>query len=177
MDGAKFHGVDLDWMKAQWRDCKNRDDQLAIFRDMTGAKPEEILAILGEEPALTENQKTGFPSQRRPWTEKEDGIIREMKASGCKERDIATVLGRSITSVGVRWSKLKKERPAVPAPTADQKPAQHYRSLDEARSELSTMLEEEAFICEKLAAVRAKIEDYRIQLAEILLMAGDRPNA
>ena len=50
---ADFHGLDIGWMQAQYRDCRDKREQLEIFGDLTGAKRTEILEVLGASAPVT----------------------------------------------------------------------------------------------------------------------------
>jgi len=110
MAEAKFHGVDLGWMQAQWRDCVNKRMQLGIFRDMTGAPQRDILAVLGEDP------KTEFPpmKHRGTWKKEEDEYLLKAVSEGKSDREIATEIGRGVNAVSVRLNGMRRRGIEVP---------------------------------------------------------------
>ena len=110
MAEAKFHGVDLGWMQAQWRDCVNKRVQLKIFRDMTGAKNPEILMALGEDP------KMEFPPMKHAgaWSKEEDEYLLKAVSEGKTDREIATEIGRGVNAVSVRLNGMRRRGIEVP---------------------------------------------------------------
>ena len=110
MAEAKFHGVDIGWMQAQWRDCVNKRVQLGIFRDMTGAPQGDILAVLGEDP------KTEFPPVKHAgtWSAEEDRFLLRAVSEGKSDREIAREMGRGEKAVGVRLVSLRRRGIEVP---------------------------------------------------------------
>lgn len=109
-DSPKFHGVDLGWMQAQWRDCVNKRMQLKIFRDMTGAKNPEILTALGEDP------KTELPPMKHAgtWSKEEDEYLLKAVSEGKSDREIAAEIGRGVNAVGVRLNGMRRRGIEVP---------------------------------------------------------------
>lgn len=110
MAEARFHGVDLGWMQAQWRDCVNKRVQLKIFRDMTGAKNPEILMALGEDP------KMEFPPMKHAgaWSKEEDEYLLKAVSEGKTDREIATEIGRGVNAVSVRLNGMRRRGIEVP---------------------------------------------------------------
>ena len=110
MAEAKFHGVDLGWMQAQWRDCLDKGGQLKIFRDMTGAKNPEILMALGEDP------KAEFPPMKHAgtWSAEEDRFLLRAVSEGKSDREIAREMGRGEKAVAVRLTSLRRRGIEVP---------------------------------------------------------------
>lgn len=110
MAEAKFHGVDLGWMQAQWRDCVDKARQLKIFRDMTGAKNPEILMALGEDP------KAEFLPMKHAgtWSAAEDQFLLRAVSEGKSDKEIARELGRGEKAVGVRLVSLRRRGIEVP---------------------------------------------------------------
>lgn len=110
MAEAKFHGVDIGWMQAQWRDCVNKRMQLKIFRDMTGAPQGDILAVLGEDPA------TEFPPMKHAgtWSKEEDEYLLKAVSEGKTDREIATEIGRGVNAVSVRLNGMRRRGIEVP---------------------------------------------------------------
>ena len=110
MAEAKFHGVDIGWMQAQWRDCVNKRMQLKIFRDMTGAKNPEILMALGEDP------KMEFPPMKHAgtWSKEEDEYLLKAVSEGKSDREIATEIGRGVNAVSVRLNGMRRRGIEVP---------------------------------------------------------------
>lgn len=110
MAEAKFHGVDIGWMQAQWRDCVNKRMQLKIFRDMTGAKNPEILMALGEDP------KMEFPPMKHAgtWSKEEDEYLLKAVSEGKTDREIATEIGRGVNAVSVRLNGMRRRGIEVP---------------------------------------------------------------
>ena len=106
MNEEEFHGISLHWMREMWRDCKDREEQLVIFRDMTGAGDEEILQALGTDWKSKRKVRAG---SRRPWTAEEEEKLREMKAAGIREKEIAAEMGRTMNAVHARWCILHPE--------------------------------------------------------------------
>lgn len=110
MAEAKFHGVDLGWMQAQWRDCVNKRMQLKIFRDMTGAPQGDILAVLGEDP------KMEFPPMKHAgtWSKEEDEYLLKAVSEGKSDREIAAEIGRGVNAVSVRLNGMRRRGIEVP---------------------------------------------------------------
>lgn len=110
MAEARFHGVDLGWMQAQWRDCVNKRMQLKIFRDMTGAPQGDILAVLGEDP------KMEFPPMKHAgtWSKEEDEYLLKAVSEGKTDREIATEIGRGVNAVSVRLNGMRRRGIEVP---------------------------------------------------------------
>lgn len=110
MAEARFHGVDLGWMQAQWRDCANKRMQLKIFRDMTGAKNPEILMALGEDP------KMEFPPMKHAgtWSKEEDEYLLKAVSEGKTDREIAAEIGRGVNAVSVRLNGMRRRGIEVP---------------------------------------------------------------
>ena len=106
MEEKQFHGISLGWMQAQWRDCADKDEQLKIFIDMTGATADEIIAEL--EPEFIP-RASARRNKNKPWTPEEDARLLEMKAAKVREADIASRLGRPFNAVHARYGLLKKE--------------------------------------------------------------------
>lgn len=106
MDEREFHGISLSWMQAQWRDCADKDEQLKIYQDMTGASAEEIIAVL--EPDFTP-RAFARRNKNKPWTPEDDARLLEMKAAKVREADIASRLGRPFNAVHARYGLLRKE--------------------------------------------------------------------
>lgn len=103
---ADFHGLDIGWMQAQYRDCRNKREQLEIFGDLTGAERAEILEVLGVSPP---------PLKRRaPWTPEEEQKIIEMVEDGRTNREISAVLGRSKLAVEARIDSMRKRGIDIP---------------------------------------------------------------
>ena len=110
MAEAKFYGVDLGWMQAQWRDCVNKRMQLKIFRDMTGAPQGDILAVLGEDP------KMEFPPMKHAgtWSKEEDEYLLKAVSEGKSDREIAAEIGRGVNAVSVRLNGMRRRGIEVP---------------------------------------------------------------
>ena len=110
MAEAKFHGVDIGWMQAQWRDCVNKRMQLKIFRDMTGAKNPEILTALGED------QKAEFLPMKHAgtWSAEEDRFLLRAVSEGKSDREIAAEIGRGVNAVSVRLNGMRRRGIEVP---------------------------------------------------------------
>lgn len=111
MSDATFYGVDRGWMQAQWRDCRDKAAQLAIFRDMTDRKAtvQEILDAVGEP----EYCGPIGPRKRtyHSFTPEEDARIEQMANAGKTDVEIGDALGLEMV--------LRVD--------ADQKPAQERR--------------------------------------------------
>lgn len=91
-DAVLFHGVDRGWMQAQWRDCRDKAAQLAIFRDMVGRNvpPQEILDAVGEPEYCGPMEPV--KREYRRWTPEDDARIAEMAAEGMTDKQIADAL-------------------------------------------------------------------------------------
>ena len=110
MAEAKFHGVDIGWMQAQWRDCLDKGGQLKIFRDMTGAKNPEILMALGEDP-----KAEYLPVKHAgTWSAEEGRFLLRAVSEGKSDREIAREMGRGEKAVGVRLVSLRRRGIEVP---------------------------------------------------------------
>jgi transposase-like protein len=107
-DAVLFHGVDRGWMQAQWRDCKDKAEQLKIFQDMTDRKAtvQEILDAVGEPEYCGPMEP--MKREYRRWTPEDDARIAEMVAEGMTDKQIADALGRNPFSVSARIKNLRK---------------------------------------------------------------------
>lgn len=108
MNEKEFHGVDLDWMKAQWRDCRDKAVQLGIFQDMVGKSVpvQEILDAVGEPEYCgpLAPAKRGY----RRFTPEEDAQIARMASDGATDRQIGDALGRDPFSISARIKNLRR---------------------------------------------------------------------
>ena len=107
-DAVLFHGVDRGWMQAQWRDCRDKAEQLKIFRDMVGRNvpPQEILDAVGEPEYCGPMEPV--KQERRRWTPEEDARIAEMVREGRSYAEIGAELDRSREAVGFRVLQLRR---------------------------------------------------------------------
>lgn len=114
MAEAKFYGVDRGWMQAQWRDCKDKAEQLEIFRDMTGGKAtvQQIIDAVGEPEYC--GPIAAQVGKYTPWTPEEDEEVIRMVGEGKGDKEIAAVLGRKTYSVRKHIQYLRKRGKAVP---------------------------------------------------------------
>lgn len=114
-DAVLFHGVDRGWMQAQWRDCRDKAEQLAIFRDMVGRNvpPQEILDAVGEPEYCGPMEP--MKQERRRWTAVEDARIAEMIRKGCSYAEIGAEIDRSREAVGFRVLQLRRRGVIEPA--------------------------------------------------------------
>lgn len=107
-DAVLFHGVDRGWMQAQWRDCRDKAEQLEIFRDMTDHKAtvQEILDAVGEP----EYCGPIGPRKRtyHSFTPEEDARIEQMANAGKTDVEIGDALGLKWYSVSTRIKNLRK---------------------------------------------------------------------
>lgn len=197
MEEAKFRGVDLGWMQAQWRDCADRGEQMKIFKDMTGATKGEILVALGESKEAGP-QRSG----RGEYLPEEKEIIVRMACEGRSPQEIADALGRSTSkAISAQMTKLraqgyniprfqrggrrrKREDPVLPAITEPVQIQQADdgvvldRSLKSIERDLRALVEEERDLTEQLKTVRSKIETYRETFSRLLSMTnGGQGNA
>ena len=115
MSDATFYGVDRGWMQAQWRDCKDKAEQLAIFRDMVGRNvpPQEILDAVGEPEYC--GPIDPVKRERRRWTPEEDARIAEMIREGRSYAEIGAELDRNGKAVGMRIVQLRRRGVIEPA--------------------------------------------------------------
>lgn len=180
-----FHGVSLDWMQAQWRDCRDRDKQLSIFRDMTGAKKSEILRALGEET------DEGLVTYRR-WTQEEEAEIIRLAAEGNTIKQIAETIRRtrSSTEQHILWMRKRgtevvlagkqfpeKNKPAEAEQETNEmeEPKTSDTQMDlfeQAEERLIELLDEEEQLSDRLRTVNAELSRIRKKLSELLAMAG-----
>lgn len=177
MMAETFRGIDLEWMRAQWRDCADKDAQLTIFKDMTGERKAVILHALGEDPEAWIAGKTW-----RKWTPEEEARLMEMKDAGRANGEIADALGREVRAVNARIGQLRKARSVQsteqtgeaagagpdPGPDVEETPT----PLTDIRAQLEKMDRMEKGLLEELSAVRAAREVYRRELTALLAMAG-----
>lgn len=108
VSGGSFHGLDVGWMQAQWRDCKNKREQLEIFADLTGAKRAEILAVLGAHVPVTPLKGNA------PWRTEEEAEIIRMVEEGRTNREIGAALGRSDRAINMRIDLMRKRGIDIP---------------------------------------------------------------
>lgn len=189
MNEKEFHGVDLDWMKAQWRDCKDKDEQLIIFRDMTGATEREIIGVL--EPGYCPERKP-FNSNTK-WTEEEDARLLSMRKAGKTCKEIAAELKRSMAAVQSRYILIKNhdaedgepgiitaevDTDVVSLEDAEEAIAMNLRPFtpdspyEEIRNRIEALKRSEAVLEEELRTVREELEETRGALSELLALAG-----
>ncbi|MBR4184312.1 MAG: helix-turn-helix domain-containing protein [Clostridia bacterium] len=192
MDDAKFHGVDRGWMQAQWRDCRDKAAQLAIFRDMCPkATIQEILDAVGE-PEYCGPMETRLGSA---WTAEDEARIVRMAADGRTNAEIGAALGRSASTVGNRISVMRRrgiavargagpERDSPSADSADSSVGEaggEYRPdgagddidfFDAIEGELKLLTRREEELCAELESVRGEIALYRDKIGALLAMAG-----
>ena len=116
-DAVLFHGVDRGWMQAQWRDCRDKAEQLKIFRDMVGRNvpPQEILDAVGEPEYCGPMEPEPVKREQRKWTPEEDARIAEMIREGRSYAEIGAELDRSRKAVGVRIVQLRRRGVIEPA--------------------------------------------------------------
>ena len=114
-DAVLFHGVDRGWMQAQWRDCRDKAEQLKIFRDMVGRNvpPQEILDAVGEPEYC--GPIDPVKRERRRWTPEEDARIAEMIREGRSYAEIGAELDRNGKAVGMRIVQLRRRGVIEPA--------------------------------------------------------------
>ena len=114
-DAVLFHGVDRGWMQAQWRDCRDKAEQLAIFRDMVGRNvpPQEILDAVGEPEYCGPMEPVKL--ERRRWTPEEDARVAEMIREGRSHAEIGAEFDRSREAVGFRVMQLRRRGVIEPA--------------------------------------------------------------
>lgn len=114
-DAILFYGVDRGWMQAQWRDCKDKAEQLKIFRDMVGRNvpPQEILDAVGEPEYVGPMEPV--KQERRRWTPEEDARIAEMIRKDYSYAEIGAELDRSREAVGFRVLQLRRRGVIDPA--------------------------------------------------------------
>jgi len=170
MADATFHGVDLGWMQAQWRDCADKAAQLKIFQDMTGKAPvEKILEAVGDP----DYKGPAEPPKReyRRFTEEDDALIVRMKAEGCTNKKIGEALNRSTKAVSVRIAQMRGKGVEVPGPKRKAAPI-GKDAFGQIEDILSGMLEREEELLDRLAEVRAEIAEYRKNLKTLLELSG-----
>lgn len=114
MAEPKFHGIDLGWMQAQWRDCADKGRQLEIFRDMTGRKAtvQEILDAVGD-PAYC-GPMGAVKREYRQYTPEDDAEIIWMAAAGYTDKAIADALDRNEKAINFRVNLLRKRGADIP---------------------------------------------------------------
>lgn len=117
MADATFHGVDQGWMQAQWRGCRDKAEQLKIFRDMVGKSVpvQEILDAVGEPEYCGPLAPEPVKREQRKWTPEEDARIAEMIREGRSYAEIGAELDRSGKAVGVRIVQLRRRGLIEPA--------------------------------------------------------------
>lgn len=190
-EGGKFRGVDFGWMQAQWRDCADKDEQMKIFRDMTGATKGEILVALGEAKEAGP-KRTGHCGYL---PEEKEAIVR-MACEGRTPQEIADALGRSsANAILIQIKKLRAEgidiprfhrgrrkrkaadpslpEVAEPAPVPKpSEPADGDPSIEGLEAHLRALIEEERSLSGRLEWVRGKIDAYRKTFSRLLDLAG-----
>lgn len=170
-EGATFHGVDVGWMQAQWRDCRDKAEQLKIFRDMVGKSVpvQEILDVVGEPEYCGPMEPV--KRQYRRFTEEDDALIVRMKAEGCTNKKIGEALNRSTKAVSVRIAQMRGKGVCVPGPKSPKAPI-GKDAFGQIEGFLSGMLEREEELLDRLAEVRAEIAEYRKNLKTLLELSG-----
>lgn len=201
MPDATFHGVDLGWMQAQWRDCADKAEQLAIFRDMVGGKAtvQQILEAVGEPEYC--GPIAARVGKYTPWTPEEDEEVIRMVGEGKGDKEIAAALGRKTYSVRKHIQYLRKRGKAVPyrvqkaaepegaepEPVAADVPDEYpegsalplevgdlpgAEALETVGQTLRALLDEEEMLCAQCRVVQDMIGEYRRRLGEMLALAG-----
>ena len=190
MADATFHGVDLGWMQAQWRDCADKAAQLAIFRDMTGGKAtiQQILEAVGEPdymgPEIVELKSGRFAPE-------EDETIIRMFRAGATCPEIGAALNRNSVAITNRIFILRKKGVRIEREKADEEvhavPAQYpdgsalplelgelpgKDALEAVAATLRALLDEEEMLCDRQRVVGNMIREYRQKLGDLLAMAG-----
>lgn len=196
----KFHGVDLGWMQAQWRDCADKGKQMQIFRDMTGRKAtvQEILDAVGD-PAYCGPMCAAKRGYRR-YTPEDDAEILRMVAEGLSNSQIGDAFGVDASSINFRLTKLRKRGVEIPArkhafgrkakpaeepeeksvPVPDKAQSAHEEwlpgyvsgGLRQAEAELTALMKEGKDLEARLEEVKAQIGAFRKSLSDLLAMAG-----
>ena len=190
-EGRIFRGVDFGWMQAQWRDCADKDEQMKIFRDMTGATKGEILVALGEAKEAGP-KKTG----RGEYLPEEKEAIVRMACEGRTPQEIADALGRSTAkAISIQMTKLRAQGidiprfqrggrkrkaadPSLPAVTEPDpvpkpsEPADGDSRIEGLEAYLRALIEEERSLSGRLEWVRGKIDAYRKTFSRLLDLAG-----
>lgn len=113
-NGTQFHGVDLGWMQAMWRDCSDKGKQLGIFRDMVGKKVtvKEILDAVGDPSycgPMCEAKRV-----HKKYTAEDDQQIAAMAAEGKTNREIAEAMDVSVKAAGSKVLQLRKSGVDIP---------------------------------------------------------------
>ncbi len=180
-----FHGVDLDWMQAQWRDCADKAKQLEIFCDMVGPKVtvQEILEAVGEPeycgPEIVELKSGRFAPE-------EDETIIRMFRAGATCPEIGVALNRNGAAITNRIFNLRKKGVRIERERADEEvhAAPMTDALDPGagitvngamtviESALGGLRQREKKLFDELEKVHAEINEYRRRLSELLAMAG-----
>lgn len=183
-EGATFHGVDLGWMQAQWRDCADKAAQLAIFRDMCGkATIQQIIEAVGEPdymgPEIVELKSGRFAP------EEDETIIRMFRARAtCPE--IGAALNRNSVAItnrifilrkkGVRIERERADEEVHAAPMTDALGAGDRITVDGAmtviESALDGLCQREKKLFDELEKVHAEMNEYRRKLGDLLALAG-----
>jgi hypothetical protein len=195
-----FHGIDVSWMQAQWRDCADKAEQLKIFRDIFGKKVtvQEILDAVGDPTYCGPMD----PPKRvyRRYTAEDDALIIRMAAEGRTNAEIGEALGVAESAIFTRITRMRKRGVEIPerkrggAPKPKAGPAEEpvpveivgepdpegvpvpsevsFTGLGQAREELDRLLAEEDSLRVRLQEVTAQIGAFRKALSELLSMAG-----
>jgi hypothetical protein len=90
------------------------------------------------------SRKTGVPNDSKPWSKDSDRRLLEMDTRHVPHPDIANELGRSIPSIRVRLSVLKKQAPPPAPQPKPAKPQQcpNFSVIATAKAELGSRLTE-----------------------------------
>ena len=176
-EGATFHGVDLGWMQAQWRDCADKAAQLAIFRDMTGGKAtiQQILEAVGEPdymgPEIVELKSGRFAPE-------EDETIIRMFRAGKTCGEIGAALNRKSVAITNRIFILRQKGVRIERETADAEPVKAEAtetdltaSFSQIDAELRRLLTREAELGQSLEEVRGEIGKIRRTLSVMVELA------
>lgn len=189
MADATFHGVNVGWMQAQWRDCADKPTQLKIFRDICGKKAtvQQILEVVGE-PEYCGPEAPAKRTYERYTKEDEETILR-MAAEGATDKAIADALGKSEGSITVKITAMRKkgievrrgkkaeEKPLLPVfPRTEEPEKERGLTVDGAmtviESALNALYQKEKKLCDELNKVHAEMNQYRRRIGDLLAMAG-----
>ena len=156
-----FHGVDLGWMQAQWRDCKNRKRQMAIFRDMTRATEGEILEALGDSGGGVNDPLSARRGKR--FTAAETETLLRLRGEGLTWTQISEQMGRPASSLEVKYLKLKKKFP-------QEQSSQVPTPIESVRDYMEQLVGRREDLRRQLGEVETEIADYTKLLDGIIRM-------
>ena len=98
-------------IRRSYNEAKDKLLQIEILSQLTLKPKQEILAIVDGKPFDVPVQTLEHYGEE--WTDEEEEILASGRTEGVKYKNIAMSLGRSVSSVRARYSKLKQKSKEV----------------------------------------------------------------